>query len=380
MANSIHQNIEKPKVFIGSSIENSNIADSIHQNIEKDSDVESWKNDFFELSKPTIDSFEKIGKFDFGIFIFSPDDIGIIRNKKKQIVRDNVVFELGLFIGRLGKERTFIVAPEGLKNLHLPSDLLGITIATFDPKRLEENPSAALVSACNKIKFSMKKLGSKKMELPVKRELPVLSETINSINKKELELFFQQFEGYYFGYINWIIWEKNGKILEAKNSVYKFLVKIHAIDEEHNVIKTKLTTKNELKKVKTGEKWVYHGIMIPISRKLYFIFEERNVIRRDCVFIITHDKPEDHLRGVLIAESATPIKEVSESFPASSRIRLEKISEDDKNKGEDYLMSQMGYFQQDKIDENIREEINNKIEDRLGILMTYSLECKLHGG
>jgi hypothetical protein len=82
----------------------------------------------------------------------------------------------------------------------------------------------------------------------------------------------------------------------------------------------------------------------------------------------------------LIAESATPIKEVSESFPASSRIRLEKISEDDKNKGEDYLMSQMGYFQQDKIDENIREEINNKIEDRLGILMTYSLECKLHGG
>src|SRR5450759_3288749 len=201
MANSIHQNIEKPKVFIGSSIENSNIADSIHQNIEKDSDVESWKNDFFELSKPTIDSFEKIGKFDFGIFIFSPDDIGIIRNKKKQIVRDNVVFELGLFIGRLGKERTFIVAPEGLKNLHLPSDLLGITIATFDPKRLEENPSAALVSACNKIKFSMKKLGSKKMELPVKRELPVLSETINSINKKELELFFQQFEGYYFGYI-----------------------------------------------------------------------------------------------------------------------------------------------------------------------------------
>ena len=146
-----------PRVFIGSSTENLNIAYAIQQNIEKDSEPTVWNQNIFDLSSYTLDSLIKqIEEFDFGIFVFSPDDIANIRNKEKQIVRDNIVLELGLFIGRLGKERTFIIVPQGIENFQLPTDLLGLTIAEYNPKRKDNNLEAALGPACNKIRNSLK--------------------------------------------------------------------------------------------------------------------------------------------------------------------------------------------------------------------------------
>ena len=64
--------------------------------------------------------------FDFGVFIFAPDDILKLRDQTHAAVRDNVLFEFGLFMGKLGKERVFFVLPQEHGNLRLPSDLLGI--------------------------------------------------------------------------------------------------------------------------------------------------------------------------------------------------------------------------------------------------------------
>ena len=45
--------------------------------------------------------------------------------------RDNIVFEAGLFIGCLGRRRVFVVC--GLRSRRsLPSDLSGVTFATYD--------------------------------------------------------------------------------------------------------------------------------------------------------------------------------------------------------------------------------------------------------
>jgi hypothetical protein len=71
-------------------------------------------------------------EFDFASFIFSAEDTVILRGKRYLCARDNVVLELGLFAGRLGRQRTFMVVQRTKERLHLPSDLLGITPATFE--------------------------------------------------------------------------------------------------------------------------------------------------------------------------------------------------------------------------------------------------------
>ncbi|MCW5198858.1 nucleotide-binding protein [Desulfobulbus sp. F4] len=84
----------------------------------------------------------------------------IIRQQEKSIVRDNVVFELGLFIGSLGKERCFILKPRNI-DLHLPTDLLGMTLADYEPNRSDGDLDSAVNRACALIKKQMEKLSLK---------------------------------------------------------------------------------------------------------------------------------------------------------------------------------------------------------------------------
>lgn len=150
----------EPKVFIGSSVEGINIAYSIQKNLQHFANVTVWDQGVFLLSTTALDSLLKILRnYDFGIFVFSPDDITKIRNNEFQTVRDNVIFELGLFTGRLGKERGFIVMPDNVEGFHLPTDLLGIIPAIYKKNRLKENVDAALGPACYEIRAQIQKLG-----------------------------------------------------------------------------------------------------------------------------------------------------------------------------------------------------------------------------
>lgn len=149
----------KPRVFIGSSVESLEIAYALQENLEFYAEVTVWTQGIFELSKYNLDSLlDVVDSSDFGIFIFSPDDISIIRDKEKNTVRDNVIFELGLFVGKLGKERAFIVMPRSCEdNLALPTDLIGITPALFDQDRQDGNMQAALGPAASQINKAIKK-------------------------------------------------------------------------------------------------------------------------------------------------------------------------------------------------------------------------------
>lgn len=145
----------KPRIFIGSSTESLPIADAVNLNLDRHAEVTIWRNGTFDLSSNTVDSLEKKAKsVDFSLFIFSPDDIAIIRNQKKAVVRDNIIFELGLFIGSLGKERCFILKPRGA-DLHLPSDLLGVIPADYEPNRSDGDLASAVNHACVLIKKQM---------------------------------------------------------------------------------------------------------------------------------------------------------------------------------------------------------------------------------
>ena len=82
-----------------------------------------------------------------------------IRSETVNTVRDNVIFELGLFAGRLGIERCFLIVPKGAEEVHLPTDLGGIAPATFAADRQDGNISAALGPACNRVRKAMQKYG-----------------------------------------------------------------------------------------------------------------------------------------------------------------------------------------------------------------------------
>lgn len=147
----------KPKLFIGSSVEGIDIANSIQENLEYDAEVTVWNQGVFELSSNTIDDLLKhLDITDFGIFIFSPDDMARIRNKDYKAVRDNVIFELGLFIGRLGKGFSFYLIPRNSENLRLPTDLIGLAPGTYDSNRVDGNLKAATGVFCNQVRLKMK--------------------------------------------------------------------------------------------------------------------------------------------------------------------------------------------------------------------------------
>lgn len=150
--------MRKPRVFIGSSTESLASAEAIQENLEHATIPVVWTQGIFDVSTYTLESLlNTLGDTDFAIFVFAPDDVVLIRDVVNSVVRDNVLYELGLFTGHLGRNRTFIVMPRGVKDFRLPTDLLGITTVTYDPVRLDKNPVAALGTACTKIKRAIQK-------------------------------------------------------------------------------------------------------------------------------------------------------------------------------------------------------------------------------
>ena len=151
--------MSKPKVFIASSVEGLSVAYSVQANLDHDADCTVWSQGIFDLSTPPIDSLvATLDNSDFAIFVFSPDDELRMRGQSANAVRDNVLFELGLFIGRLGKVRCFIVAPDA-PTMRIASDLAGVTPAIYSSARDASELSATLGPACHQIRLAMKRLG-----------------------------------------------------------------------------------------------------------------------------------------------------------------------------------------------------------------------------
>jgi hypothetical protein len=151
----------KPKVFIGSSREGLDIANAIHANLTRDAECTVWSNGVFQISGSTIYSLiNALRSSDFGIFVFSPDDLTIMRGQQNPVVRDNVIFELGLFIGRLGVERCFFITPDHVADLRLPTDLMGILPGQYEANRHDKNWLAATNPVCMQIRAKLMELKS----------------------------------------------------------------------------------------------------------------------------------------------------------------------------------------------------------------------------
>lgn len=123
----------KPRIFIGSSSEGLEVAKEVKAFFEKEYETYLWTDDIFKFNDNFLETLMKEANlFDFGLLVFTKDDYTKSRMRIFDSPRDNVIFEYGLFLGRLGKNNAFIIKDEDVK---LPSDLFGITHATFKCKK-----------------------------------------------------------------------------------------------------------------------------------------------------------------------------------------------------------------------------------------------------
>lgn len=147
----------KPKLFIGSSRESLDLAHAIQANLDHSINVTVWGQGVFRSTQNTMSELiSATHSFDFAAFVFSADDIAQIRGEKYNIVRDNLIFEFGLFIGALGSKRVFFVIPRNAEDLHLPSDLSGIIPLSYDESR-EDDYKAMMGHASTEIKWAIEK-------------------------------------------------------------------------------------------------------------------------------------------------------------------------------------------------------------------------------
>jgi predicted nucleotide-binding protein len=152
---------EKSQIFIGSSRESLDVARKIEGCITgEDVVTRVWSDGVFKASKTSIEALENTAKImDFAVLVFSADDEVFSRDEEFRAPRDNVVFELGLFMGALERERTFVILPRG-SDLKIPSDLLGVTPLAYE-QGLPETLAERLAPPCDDLKKIIAEKGPK---------------------------------------------------------------------------------------------------------------------------------------------------------------------------------------------------------------------------
>ncbi|WAC39869.1 STING domain-containing protein [Pedobacter sp. SL55] len=165
----------KPRIFIGSSSEGLKVAKYVKSYFANDFECFLWTDDIFKYNESVFDTLLKSASlFDFGIMVATKDDFTVSRNTNFDTPRDNIVFEYGLFLGRVGAGKAFVLQEEGTK---LPTDLFGITTPRFV---LADN----LLQA-EKLNDELRKIGNSMKEKMKIGELGLLPSTALAIGYYE---------------------------------------------------------------------------------------------------------------------------------------------------------------------------------------------------
>lgn len=150
-----------PQLFVGSSSESLEVANEVQRALAHEPIVVTvWTNGVFGPSEFPIEALERAAlQADFAVLVLGPDDHVVSRKKGNLAPRDNVILELGLFIGAAGRQRVFLLVPDGL-DVKIPTDVLGVTPVRYsvdDGLELAER----LKSACAELGQEILKMGSR---------------------------------------------------------------------------------------------------------------------------------------------------------------------------------------------------------------------------
>lgn len=147
----------KRKIFIGSSSEGLKIAQAIKKKIEDECgdwlQCDIWnEGEVFKVNSGTLDSLIRASRrYDYGILVATADDKSIKRKIIHKSMRDNVLFEMGLFLGSLGLDRAFLFANT---KISIPSDFNGVTLIRYHKKSDIKPKVSELVDHLTKTKNS----------------------------------------------------------------------------------------------------------------------------------------------------------------------------------------------------------------------------------
>lgn len=155
----VGQHREKIRVFIISSVEALDVARIVQDALAHDGFiVRLWTDDVFKVASYAIQSLEtELDDSDFAVAVAHSDDMTLFRGKDWPAPRDNVVFELGMFMGRLGRARAILMEPREDK-VKLPSDLAGVTTIPYT-YQAGKDAAAVMAPACNALRIHIKELG-----------------------------------------------------------------------------------------------------------------------------------------------------------------------------------------------------------------------------
>lgn len=147
------------RVFLISSSEALGVARIIQNALSRDFLVIPWTDGVFKVTNYPLQNLEdELEKCDFAIAVAHADDLTESRGKDWPIPRDNVIFELGLFMGRLNRQRAILMEPREGK-VKLPSDLAGVTTIAY--RYVPGEDAVALMGpACNELRDHINRLGA----------------------------------------------------------------------------------------------------------------------------------------------------------------------------------------------------------------------------
>ena len=152
--------MDKPEIAIFSSKALIPIAEAIRENLKYQFIVTPWTEGFFRSNEIPLNTFlKKLLCFDAAVVVLGADDLRENVNAggtKEWVPRDNVIFELGACMSRLGTQKVFFVVPESPAVL-LPSYFKGFYPLSYE-HRADGNLSAAVGSACTAIKTQFAQL------------------------------------------------------------------------------------------------------------------------------------------------------------------------------------------------------------------------------
>lgn len=121
----------KPTLFIASSTEGLAIAGLLKELLSDDADIDIWhEEDMFAKDNTFLSSLLNLSSFyDYAIMVMSADDHLTKRKQSGSAPRDNILFEYGLFLGRIGPNRAYAVCEKGIQ---LPSDFFDVKMHQYE--------------------------------------------------------------------------------------------------------------------------------------------------------------------------------------------------------------------------------------------------------